>query len=221
MPRATRRATVTMTGGDDTPTIKDSELFITAGTTPITDFDNGEVGDTFEVLGASSIPITHNANISLRGEVNFNMVVGDTLRLAMFNDQVWEEIGRSYANGAIELTTTKTVSAGENGKTFFLNSATEFVTTLPAPALGLKYTFIIKGAASGANYTLVTNASANIMDVFILDIVGELTYAASRDVITFVDGGATGDRVTVESDGTNWFCYGLCGVDGKMTTGAT
>ena len=67
MPRATRRSTVTMTSGDATPTIKESELFITAGTTAITDFDDGEVGDTFEVLAATSIVITHNSNISLRG----------------------------------------------------------------------------------------------------------------------------------------------------------
>jgi len=97
LPRASRRATVTFTSTDATPTIKESELFITAGTTAITDFDNGVVGDSFEILGASSIVVTHNSNISLRGEVNFSMVVGDTLKLAMFNDQVWEEVGRSYA----------------------------------------------------------------------------------------------------------------------------
>ncbi len=97
MPKGSRRATVTFTSTDATPTIVESELFITAGTTPITDFDNGVVGDSFEILGASSIVITHNSNISLRGEVSFSMVTGDTLRLAMFNDQVWEEIGRTYA----------------------------------------------------------------------------------------------------------------------------
>ena len=98
MPGGSRRATVTFTSTDATPTIVESELFITAGTTAITDFDNGVVGDVIEILGASSILITHNSNISLRGEVSWGMVTGDTLRLAMFNDQVWEEIGRTYAN---------------------------------------------------------------------------------------------------------------------------
>jgi len=219
--RSTPRTTVTFTSTDATPTIKDSNNFITAGTTAITDFDDGRVGDTIYIRAESTITITHGSPVSLLNQVDFAMLSGDSLTLTMFNDQIWEEVGRSVANQAIELTATKTVTEGENGKTFYLNASTEFVTTLPAPALGLKYTFIIKGAAVSADYTLVTNASANIMDVFILDIVGELTYAASRDVITFVDGGATGDRVTVESDGTNWFCLGFCGVDGKMTTGQT
>ncbi len=97
MPRASRRATVTFTSTDATPTIAESETFITAGTTAITDFDNGEVGDVIQILGASSILITHGSPVSLRGEVSFSMVTGDTLTLAMFNDQVWEEIGRTYA----------------------------------------------------------------------------------------------------------------------------
>ncbi|KKL04779.1 hypothetical protein LCGC14_2612640, partial [marine sediment metagenome] len=97
MPRASRRATVTFGSTDATPTIRESETFITAGTTAITDFDNGEVGDVIQILAATSKKITHGALISLRGEVSFSMVAGDTLTLAMFNDQVWEEIGRTYA----------------------------------------------------------------------------------------------------------------------------
>ena len=219
MPRASRRPTVTFTSADATPTIRESETFITAGTTAITDFNNGEVGDVIQILGASTITITHNANISLNNQVDFAMLAGDSLTLTMFNDQVWEETGRSYANEAIELTTTKTVTEGENGKTFFLNAASEFVTTLPAPALGLNYKFIVKGAASGANYTVVTNGGSNIMETLILDIVGELVYATGRDVVTFVSGGVAGDRLEVVSDGANWFCMGWAGVDSKMTTG--
>ncbi|KKK57316.1 hypothetical protein LCGC14_3055700, partial [marine sediment metagenome] len=45
MPRASRRAAVTFTSTDVSPTIRESETFITAGTTAITDFDHGEVGD--------------------------------------------------------------------------------------------------------------------------------------------------------------------------------
>jgi len=221
MPRSSRRSAVTFTSTDATPTIDLGEIFITAGTTAITNFDNGEVGDVIQILGASTITVTHNSNISLNNQVDFAMLSGDSLTLSMFNDQVWEETGRSYANTAIELTATKTVTEGENGKTFFLNAATEFATTLPAPALGLHYKFIVKGAASGADYTVVTNGGSNIMETMILDIVGELVYATGRDVVTFVDGGKAGDRLEVECDGTNWFCMGWTGVDAKMTTGQT
>ena len=89
--------TVTFTSTDATPTVAAGNTFITAGTTAITDFDYGVVGQTIKILGASSIVITQGTPISLQGEVNFSMVAGDTLTLHMFNDQVWEEIGRSYA----------------------------------------------------------------------------------------------------------------------------
>ena len=114
MPGASRRSTVTFTSTDATPTIAESETFITAGTTAITDFDDGEVGDVIKILAASSIVITHGAPVSLRGEVSFSMVAGDTLTLAMFNDQVWEEIGRTYAKA---FTKFKTADEGLTSST--------------------------------------------------------------------------------------------------------
>ena len=224
LPPKSRRATVTFTASDATPTIAESSFFINADGTTITDYDDGQVGDIIHLLNNTSDQvITHADNsIALQGSVDFYMRTGDKLTLAMFQDQVWTEIGRTYASGNFEtVTATNTIVEGENGATYFLDSATEFVSTLPAPAAGLHYTFIVKAAPSGANYTVVTNSSANIMHVYILDIVGEMTYAASQDVVTFVDGGVAGDKLEVFSDGTNWFCYGLCGVDGKMTSGQT
>jgi len=93
-PAHNRRAAVTFTSTDATPTVAESNVFITAGTTAITDFDDGEVGDVITIKGASSITITHNGNILLKGLVNFDMKSNDTLTLAMFQDQVWNEIGR-------------------------------------------------------------------------------------------------------------------------------
>src|SRR5258707_188541 len=43
------------------------------------------------------------------------------------------------------VTATNIILASESGKTFFLNSATEFVSTLPAPAAGLKFKFVVVG----------------------------------------------------------------------------
>jgi len=105
MPQHSRRATVTFTSTDATPTIAESDTFKTAGTTAITDFDDGEVGDTIKILAASSIVITHGSLISLRGEANFRMVAGDSLTLTMYNDQVWEEDARSYANSPTKFKT--------------------------------------------------------------------------------------------------------------------
>lgn len=117
------------------------------------------------------------------------------------------------------VTATNVIDAAESGTTYFLNSATEFVSTLPAPALGLRYTFIVKAAPSGASYTIVTNASANIIVGQQHDTGGAAgDFGATDDTITFVDGQAVaGDRVDVISDGTLWYAYAYSKVAAGIT----
>lgn len=121
------------------------------------------------------------------------------------------------------VTATNIITTEESGKTFFLNSATEFVSTLPAPAIGLKYTFIVKAAPSGASYTIVTTSSANIIkgQVYTSDVnsTTDADFEASGgDTISFVDSKAiAGDRVELFCDGTNWFAYGYCSVFDAIT----
>lgn len=121
------------------------------------------------------------------------------------------------------VTATNVITAQENGKTFFLSSATEFVSTLPAPAAGLKFKFIVAAAPSGASYTIVTASSANIIKgaIFTSD-VNSATDAdfetSGGDTISLVDGKAVaGDCVEVESDGTNWFARAFCTVFDAIT----
>ena len=120
-----------------------------------------------------------------------------------------------------ELTATSALTAAQSGNTFFLNSATEFATTLPAPAAGLVYTFIVKAAPSGASYTVVTSGSANIIkgvQVTAEDAGGSGDSGTADDTITFVDGQAVaGDMVTCSSDGTSWFAYATT----KLVAGLT
>ena len=86
---------VTFTSTDATPSISSSTVFKTAGTTAITDFDNGVVGKTIQILATASITITDSSAIILSGSVNYDMTATDTLTLTMFNDQVWQEVARS------------------------------------------------------------------------------------------------------------------------------
>ena len=128
------------------------------------------------------------------------------------------------ADGVEDVTATNEITAAESGKTFFLNSATEFVSTLPAPSAGLNYTFIVKAAPSGANYTVVTNGGADILIGMVTcataDDLG--AYDNNADVITFVGGASiVGDWVRVISDGTSWYYSGACHVAEGITTGTT
>jgi hypothetical protein len=122
---------------------------------------------------------------------------------------------------------TNVINAAESGKTFFLNHATEFVSTLPAPAAGLRYTFVVADAPETASYTVVTTSSANLIQGCVgssEDAAGSVSCAAAADTITFVDAKAViGDYVKVISDGTSWFVVGgNCSVqDGIATSQAS
>lgn len=119
--------------------------------------------------------------------------------------------------GAETVAATKILDANDSGKTIYLAHATEFVTTLPLPVAGLNFKFVCKLAPSGASYTIVTAASANIIighvnEVTVDDTVdGDIATAA--DTITFTDGAAAvGDTIWVESDGTSWYVIGQCAI---------
>lgn len=118
------------------------------------------------------------------------------------------------------VTATNVIAASETGSTFFLNSATEFVSTLPAPAAGLKFRFIVSAAPSGASYTIVTNSSSNIIKGNIVtaeDAAADFE-TSGGDTISFVDGQAVaGDMVELFCDGTNWFAYGQSKVAAGIT----
>jgi len=113
------------------------------------------------------------------------------------------------ASGVEIVAATNVIAATESGKTFFLNHATEFVSTLPAPAAGLKFTFIVTGAPSGASYTIVTNSAAQVIFGAQHDAggaAGDVEATGGATTITFVDGqAAVGDRADLISDGTNWY----------------
>lgn len=121
------------------------------------------------------------------------------------------------------VTATNVITAAESGKTFFLNSTTEFVSTLPAVAAGLRYTFIVTGAPSGASYTIVTDSSANVIkgQVYTLDVNSATDpdfETSGGDTITLVDSkSVAGDTVEVICDGTNWFARGFCSVFDAIT----
>jgi hypothetical protein len=118
-----------------------------------------------------------------------------------------------------ELTAASTLTAAQSGTVFFLNSATEFATTLPAPVAGLAYTFIVKAAPSGANYTVVTASSANIIKGQAYPASGDAgDTGTADDTISFVSAqSVAGDMVTVISDGTSWFAKAFCAVAAGVT----
>lgn len=136
------------------------------------------------------------------------------------------EINRAADESAnVEVVTeTNVITAAESGATFFLNDATEFASTLPAPAAGLRYTFIVTAAPASASYTIGTNGGDNILNIVAMAGGGAdaADVATARDVVTFVDSQAVvGDWLYCISDGTSWQCTGMAAVAAGLTTGQT
>jgi hypothetical protein len=126
-------------------------------------------------------------------------------------------------SGSAEVTiTTKAVTAAESGKTFFLDLAAGFVTTLPAVAIGLRFKFVLRTAVTGS-MTIVCPAAAALFKGHVLS--NDLNAASDADfdttavaTLTFVANKAVaGDCVEVVSDGVNWFYSAECSVFDAFT----
>ena len=117
---------------------------------------------------------------------------------------------------------TNAIAASESGKVFFLNHATEFDSTLPAPAAGLRFTFVVTNAPETGSYTITSNAANEIIgQVYTLDVNSATDpdfETAGSNTITFVAAKAVvGDKVELICDGTNWFAYAFCSVFDAIT----
>ena len=127
-----------------------------------------------------------------------------------------------------DLTATATLTPGDSGKVFFLNSATEFTTTLPSVSnagAGFNVKFIVKAAPSSANY-VISEDGDNDTNVIIVNGINELETDDGEDgvsntgctFINFIDGVAiAGDWVELLCDGTNWYATGQTQADGGVT----
>lgn len=119
---------------------------------------------------------------------------------------------------------TNVITAAESGKTFFLSLAGGFTSTLPAPAAGLRYSFIVKTAPTTA-YIITTNAGANVLYGTVANNGAEAEAngidIAAQDTINFVANQAkVGDTVDVVSDGTNWYVSGMVQDFANLTVSA-
>jgi hypothetical protein len=158
----------------------------------------------------------------------FNNVLGDTtsteLDALAGTTATAAELNMAADNSAnVEVVTaTNVITAAESGKTFFLNSATEFVSTLPAVAAGLRFTFIVSAAPSGANYTVIAASGTPIVGHVVssdLNAAGDSGFSTTGVLtISFVSAKAVkGDRVELVCDGTNWYASAACSLFDAIT----
>ena len=121
------------------------------------------------------------------------------------------------------VTATNVLTVAESGKIFFLDAASEFVTTLPpvATSRGCVFEFFIKAAPSGADYTIVTTSSEQTIvghTVPCDGAAGDTETTAGGTTLTFVGGQAViGDRARFVCDGVTWHCEAVTAVAAGAT----
>lgn len=131
---------------------------------------------------------------------------------------------RDVSQGEVVIT-TNVIVADESGKTFFLSLAAGFTSTLPAPALGLKFKFVVAIAPTTA-YIITTNGGDDIIiggvNELEVDTSDDGPYDDNADTVNFVASvAAVGDYIEMESDGTSWYFHGQTNLDGGVTTSTT
>lgn len=186
-------------GGDNTA------LYVNEGTRASADFNLISVDSPIDLSGLTS------------SVAELNIMDGVTATAAEINQACDES-----ANTEIVIT-TNVITAAESGKTFYLDLAAGFTSTLPAPAAGLRFRFIVKTAPTGAPYVITTNAGANLLYGHMLERAGGAGVAgAARDTFNFIHNQSIiGDWVEIYSDGTNWYYHGIVDVAAGNTVAAT
>lgn len=158
---------------------------------------------------------TISGNMTFSGTTTLSGAVAVTGAISSTSTILYKEL-------AEVVTTTNVIAAAESGSTFYLSLAGGFTSTLPAPALGLYFKFVVKTAPTTA-YIITTNAGADILYGMTEERAGTAGVAgAAQDTFNFVANQAIiADWVEFSSDGTNWYYHGMTNVAAGNTVSVT
>ena len=129
-----------------------------------------------------------------------------------------------HGNYCQDLTETTSLTPTDSGKVFFLNSGSEFTTTLPSVAdagAGWNCKLIVKSAPVGDSYIITEKTSADT-NIIITNGINELTDSVGPNdtghtTISFAASVAIqGDWVELLCDGTNYYATGQTKADGGI-----
>ena len=125
---------------------------------------------------------------------------------------------------------TRTLKARESGSIVLFNRAAGIVYTLPAPQIGLNFTFIYETTITGGSGTVTTNAGTVFIGGSLIGIDTDTSnavaaYTANGTSIVSIasngttTGGLAGSRFTLECvSATRWVCSGTMLGNGVVAT---
>lgn len=143
-------------------------------------------------------------------------VAGTTVKLVAMHDQL---IDKQQPLPSEIVTTTNVITATETGTTYFLANAAGFISTLPAVAQWLKFTFIVSTSPTSWSYTVRAGSLANIIYwVTINWAATAATAPTAKYAVLFAANQATKwDILTFVCDWTSWYVTALTKVAAAIT----
>lgn len=110
---------------------------------------------------------TTSANLTVNGTITTNGLVNTGSSVGSLKN-------------VVNATATLAPTAAQSGTLFTLNAAAGFTTTLPTPAVGLDYTFVVGTLITSNTYKIITNTSS-----VYLQGLAEMGYGTEGDVTFF------------------------------------
>jgi hypothetical protein len=119
------------------------------------------------------------------------------------------------------VTATNVILPSESGKTFQLNTAGGFTSTLPPPKDGMNFKFFVKTAPT-TDYVITTDSGDNILNGVIIEAAGTNEAVIAQDTLSFAANKAgVGDTIEVTSEGATWSCKAITSVNAGITKAVT
>lgn len=166
-------------------------------------FDPGKkdhAGMRLQVLTTTQRDALTGEGAAGQGDVIFNSTNN---ALEMYTGSYW-----TAANfcTAINHTTgsTRTLTADQSGATIFLNKADGVVITLPAPVVGLSFTFVALTSVTSNSYKVITNAGTVFIKGLLVSVDTDSTNALAYDQ---VGNGSTHVAITMNGTTTGGLIY--------------
>lgn len=115
----------------------------------------------------------------------------------------------------VVLTEARTLTDGDSGKTYFLNSTDGFTVTLPRPRGGVNFEFIVKAVPTTADYVITAGSKIILGRVITPNVIytNDTAWESSgaTNIKFLYPDMSVGDSVECVSDGTYWYVNAFCG----------
>ena len=133
-----------------------------------------------------------------------------------------------YVNNVVNQTASGTLTVAQSGSTVLYNSTTGIVMTLPAPAAGLTYTFVVAQTPAAASHGIITNSASVFLlgGVEVNSSTGATLYFAGNGSTHIAlrmngstTGGTMGTYITATAiSSTQWMVTGTLNGSGALVT---